>query len=190
MSSDFIARHLSQAQAAGRSLGLYPSVILAQAALETGWGTSRLYREHNNLFGIKNFGQDIPGIYTALGHAGYPSFSASVQDYIRVMRLGYYREVLARARAGRPVSEVVDALCDSPYATDPNYGRKLMAIIRQHSLTSLDDRPTEPDDEDWRPIPGGSFRVNDEVLQVKAADASKVGFVALLAAVILIAAID
>ncbi|MEQ8806144.1 MAG: glucosaminidase domain-containing protein [Rhodospirillales bacterium] len=38
------------------------SMVLAQAALESGWGTSRFARDANNLFGIRTYNPDTPGL--------------------------------------------------------------------------------------------------------------------------------
>ena len=53
MKQAYISTHLADAQSAGDRFHLTPIILLAQAALESGWGTSRLAREANNHFGIK-----------------------------------------------------------------------------------------------------------------------------------------
>ena len=52
MKQAYISTHLADAQSAGDRFHLNPIILLAQAALESGWGTSRLAREANNHFGI------------------------------------------------------------------------------------------------------------------------------------------
>ncbi|MEE3234112.1 MAG: glucosaminidase domain-containing protein [Candidatus Latescibacterota bacterium] len=66
-----------------------PSLILAQAAIESGWGTSRFAREGNNLFGQRVWSDKIPGM-EASGRsdakfrlAVYTSISESVKGYLR-----------------------------------------------------------------------------------------------------------
>ena len=56
MKQAYISTHLADAQSAGARFHLNPIILLAQAALESGWGTSRLAREANNHFGITGYG--------------------------------------------------------------------------------------------------------------------------------------
>lgn len=56
MKQAYISTHLADAQSAGDRFHLNPIILLAQAALESGWGTSRLTREANNHFGITGYG--------------------------------------------------------------------------------------------------------------------------------------
>lgn len=53
---EFIRIYLSDASEAGGKYQINPIVILAQAAIESGWGESVLAKEHNNLFGITGYG--------------------------------------------------------------------------------------------------------------------------------------
>ena len=66
-----------------------PSLILAQSAIESGWGTSRFAQEGNNLFGQRVWSDEIPGM-KASGRseakfrlAVYPNISESVKSYLR-----------------------------------------------------------------------------------------------------------
>lgn len=54
---DFINQYYSPAQKAGECFGINPIIILAQSAIETGWGESTLARVHNNFFGITAYGR-------------------------------------------------------------------------------------------------------------------------------------
>ena len=56
MKQAYISTHLADAQSAGARFHLNPIILLAQAALESGWGTSLLAREANNHFGITGYG--------------------------------------------------------------------------------------------------------------------------------------
>lgn len=57
---DFIKQYLPLAQKAAERFGMNPVIILAQSAIETGWGESALCREHNNFFGITAYGRPNP----------------------------------------------------------------------------------------------------------------------------------
>ena len=57
---EYIKQYLFPAQKAGECFGINPIVILAQSAIETGWGESTLAKEHNNFFGITAYGHPNP----------------------------------------------------------------------------------------------------------------------------------
>ena len=57
LKQEFIKQYLFPAQKAGECFGINPIVILAQSAIETGWGESTLAKEHNNFFGITAYGR-------------------------------------------------------------------------------------------------------------------------------------
>ncbi len=56
VAEDFVARFGQEAKEAGGLFRMHPVVMLAQAALESGWGESTLARVHCNLFGILAYG--------------------------------------------------------------------------------------------------------------------------------------
>lgn len=66
------------------------SIVLAQAAIESGWGTSRFFRKANNVFGIWSFSKNQPRIPAGKTRNGkiiwlkkYPSIEDSVKDYYK-----------------------------------------------------------------------------------------------------------
>lgn len=83
------------------------SLLLAQAALESSWGSSRIAREGNNLFGVVTWGEDavaLPSNGEANGHryANYDSILESVRAYIvmlnRLPSYEHFRELRSRSR--------------------------------------------------------------------------------------------
>jgi flagellar protein FlgJ len=92
----FIQRLHPLLEEAGRQLGVSPKILLAHAALETGWGRSIV---GNNLFGIKagpswsgaqvtTMTQEMEGgqmVPQQASFRAYPSFDASVQDYVALI---------------------------------------------------------------------------------------------------------
>jgi flagellum-specific peptidoglycan hydrolase FlgJ len=113
--------------------GVFVSVILAHWALETTYFTSGSFTEGNNIGGIKNFGQaEASG--TLYGHASYDSVDRGVDDYIRVLNLGY----LAAMRSATTPEEQIHQLDISPYAEDPNQGANLLSILNTYGLTGYD----------------------------------------------------
>jgi len=140
---------------AGRQLGVDPRAIVAQAALETGWG-SRQVRDDagvsgNNLFNIKA-GSSWPGervTVTTLEYAGglpkperaqfraYGSLAEGFQDYVRFLKENpRYGEAL---RSGGSAHVFADRLQSAGYATDPGYARKIRDIIDGPILGAFGD---------------------------------------------------
>lgn len=140
----FIDTLLPQAEAAGRELGVDPRAIIAQAALETGWGTADpgSAQASNNLFGIKATGWDGATVLAdtteyAGGVAGserarfraYASHQDSIDDYVGLLRDN--PRYTAALGTGEDVHAFATALQRGGYATDPDYARKLVAVTQQ-----------------------------------------------------------
>ncbi len=123
---------------AAQRLGVSPKVLLAQAALESGWGSSM---PGNNLFGVKTgarWNGDSVQAYTHEVTAGggktgqtekfraYPTLAAAVDDYVQlVSHNARYRAALG---AGNDPQAYGQALVQGGYATDPAYASKLTAV--------------------------------------------------------------
>ena len=82
----FTTKYLPAARMAGELYGLNPVVILAQAAIESGWGESRLATCYNNFFGLTGY-----GVSNAYWHGGKTDLDnpAAVSNYPRA----YAREM-------------------------------------------------------------------------------------------------
>ena len=52
----FVQQFYPLAQAAGKLFNINPVVVLAQAAIESGWAESRLSKDYNSFFGITGYG--------------------------------------------------------------------------------------------------------------------------------------
>lgn len=125
--------------------GLYPSVFVAQSALETGWGKSDAVQYHN-YWGIKCraapcFSKQTWEIYDGQYWQGkllfqmYPDLATGVQAYCD--KINYQREYQAVDRSSR--DSFIDSMA-KVWATDPDYGWKLRSIIRIWGLESYDRR--------------------------------------------------
>jgi flagellar protein FlgJ len=143
--STFVDEILPQATAAARELGVDPRAIIAQAALETGWGTSQpadAAGASHNLFGIKA-GESWRGARVTAATSefvdgiargeqaqfrAYGSVAENVADYVRVLREPRYAAALG---TGSDVRAFAHALQHGGYATDPEYANKLVAIAEQ-----------------------------------------------------------
>ncbi len=148
---DFVQRLLPLARRHGEALGVAPEVLLAQAALETGWGRAigrdEAGRSSHNLFNIKA-DERWPGrrvVVSTLEYEGgvarrqqaafraYDSFEESFRDYVDFVRSSpRYREALERAGDGRAY---IEALHRAGYATDPDYADKVGRILEREVLT-------------------------------------------------------
>lgn len=146
----FVARIWPHAQRAASELGVDPRALVAQAALETGWG-KRLPNHAdgssaNNLFGIKASGWKGRAV-TAGTHeyvAGvrrnenasfraYDSIGESFNDYVRLLKNNNrYAGALA---AGTDVAGFARGLQRGGYATDPQYANKIAAIADGSTVT-------------------------------------------------------
>lgn len=136
--------------------GLYASVMIAQASLESHFGTSGLGTAPNyNLYGIKGHynGQSVKmttqeddgkgNMKTIKAHfRKYPSYEASLEDYADLLAEGtswdknMYSGTFKRNAA--TYEEATAALTGS-YATDSSYEHKLNDLIEQYDLTAYDD---------------------------------------------------
>ncbi|MCM7588947.1 flagellar assembly peptidoglycan hydrolase FlgJ [Enterobacter chuandaensis] len=142
----FIARLLRPAQAAAQQSGLHPHLILAQAALESGWGKREIPAADgspsHNLFGIKATGdwrgktteitttEYINGVKQKVKAAFrvYDSYEHALADYAKLLTKNpRYRGVV---QSGTP-EQGAKALQAGGYATDPAYAKKLITIIQK-----------------------------------------------------------
>lgn len=145
----FVSQVWPQAQKAAASLGVPAHFLVAQAALETGWGKSVIARadgsSSNNLFNIKA-GKDWQGAVVEArtteyenGKAvvrnerfrAYGSYAESFQDYARLIAQNpRYASVLGQSDA----DGFSRALQKGGYATDPAYAEKLSRVINGTTL--------------------------------------------------------
>lgn len=94
---EFVKRFLPEAQAAEKLFRINAVVMLAQAAIESGWGESNLARLHHNLFGITGYGPSNEfwhGCRVALKPEGLPfrkyaGTQNSFFDYARLITSAY-----------------------------------------------------------------------------------------------------
>lgn len=151
-SSAFIKEIWPHAQRAAKQLGVDPQVLVAQAALETGWGSHVVRhadgRSSNNLFGIKAGGawqNESVTVPTVEYHDGivfkeeaafrsYDSLASSFQDYVQFLQNNpRYKDALMQA--GDP-GRFTAALQQAGYATDPHYADKIQSIVAGSAITS------------------------------------------------------
>jgi peptidoglycan hydrolase FlgJ len=148
--AEFVSRMMPPIRRAANALGLDPMGMLAQAALETGWG-QRMPRNadgssSHNMFGIKA-GDEWPGARAAADtmevsngvatprrtmFRAYGSIEESVNDFASLLKNSpRYRDVIA---AGGNAGAYIASMGKSGYATDPDYANKLNHILHSDTL--------------------------------------------------------
>ncbi|MBO1307834.1 glucosaminidase domain-containing protein [Enterococcus sp. 669A] len=177
---EFIQTIGKDAQQIAWDEGLYASVMIAQAILETGSGNSQLARPpHHNLFGIKgsyqgkqvNFNtQEDKGngeLYTInSGFRQYPSYKESLEDYAALLKNGlsgnpgFYQATWKESAA--TYQDATKALTGK-YATDTSYDKKLNALIETYELTSYDQEPNKEIEPELSAETAGSAESQKEI---------------------------
>ncbi|RMT87814.1 hypothetical protein ALP39_02811 [Pseudomonas marginalis pv. marginalis] len=143
---EFVATMLPMAKAAAARIGVDPKYLVAQAALETGWGKSVMRAEDgsssHNLFGIKA-GQSWQGgqaraitsefrdgamVKETAQFRSYDSYQDSFHDLVTLLQSNdRYKEVVKSA--DNP-EQFVRELQKAGYATDPAYASKISQIAK------------------------------------------------------------
>ena len=143
---EFVATMLPMAKAAAARIGIDPKYLVAQAALETGWGKSVMRAEDgsssHNLFGIKA-GQSWQGgqaraitsefrdgamVKETAQFRSYNSYQDSFHDLVTLLQSNdRYKEVVKSA--DNP-EQFVRELQKAGYATDPDYASKISQIAK------------------------------------------------------------
>ncbi|WP_369919529.1 flagellar assembly peptidoglycan hydrolase FlgJ [Marinomonas polaris] len=150
---EFVENLWPHAQKAAEKLGVNPKAILAQAALETGWGKYPIAKEDGaasfNLFGIKadNRWQGDRAVVNTLefrdgvakrekaAFRAYDSFSQSFDDYANFLSSSErYKDAL---QAGDDASMFAASLQKGGYATDPKYSEKIDNILSSQWFQGL-----------------------------------------------------
>lgn len=140
--AEFVANITPYAKQAGEKLGVDYKLIIAQAALESGWGKSS---NGNNLFGIKA-GENWSGLsqqkntqefvggemQTELARfRGYQNYGQSMADYSDfISTSARYQNALEQSSP----KQYIEGLQRAGYATDPNYSKKVMRIYGGQTL--------------------------------------------------------
>lgn len=156
----FINGISSYAVSLGQKYNVYPSVMIAQAILESAWGGSSLSSAPNyNLFGIKGSynGDSVAmktseyskskGWYSVIANfRKYPSYRESLEDNAKLLRNGLTWNAANYSGTWREnasnYKEATAGLVKGGYATDPVYAKSLNNIITSYNLTQYDSVPT------------------------------------------------
>ncbi|MDN6640253.1 MAG: LysM peptidoglycan-binding domain-containing protein, partial [Tetragenococcus sp.] len=146
--SAFIEELAAHAEPVAAENDLYASVMIAQAVIESGWGSSTLSQApNNNLFGIKGTynGQSVKmptqeyinGRYVTVNadFRKYPSYTASFQDNAALLSTNLYSGAWkSNTNSYRDATAALTGV----YATAPNYNTVLNGVIEDYNLTRFD----------------------------------------------------
>jgi flagellar protein FlgJ len=151
---NFVMMLKPHAEKAAAELKINPDVLIAQVALETGWGKhvihDRAGENSFNLFNIKAGSQwqgEKVNVNTLEYHNGiaaqeksdfrkYNDYAESFSDYVRLIKNNpRYEQVLA---TGTNSSAYAEALQSAGYATDPHYAKKIKSLLNSDAIKSLD----------------------------------------------------
>ncbi|EXJ23000.1 N-acetylmuramoyl-L-alanine amidase [Alkalibacterium sp. AK22] len=146
----FIEKVASYAVPLQDSHGIWPSVTIAQAILESNWGESGLAVNESNYFGIK--GSSYQPSYSTLEYEegwveiqasfrSYGSMEESVKDYANLIANGtqWNADLYQPVIEADNYRQAAKALQTSGYATDPTYPEKLIDLIERYDLDRFDD---------------------------------------------------
>lgn len=147
----FIQAMLPHAQAAEQATGVPARFMLAQAALESGWGQREIRLDDggasHNLFGIKASsgwdGQAVNAVTTEYKQGlamkvtakfrAYADYAEAFIDYAKLLKRRYHGVI----EAGNDAQAFVRSIVSGGYATDPAYGDKLQGTIRSIGLVGV-----------------------------------------------------
>jgi flagellar protein FlgJ len=143
---NFVARLSIPARVASQQSGIPHQLIMAQAALESGWGQREIPMADgspsHNLFGIKagsSWNGPVTEITTTEFEEGvakkikarfrvYGSYMEAIGDYVKLLTNNPRYAQVATARSPE---QAAHALQKAGYATDPHYAKKLVSVIQQ-----------------------------------------------------------
>ena len=151
--SEFFADIAPTVQEVAEASGVRPSLVMAQAALESDYGQNLLAVKYHNLFAV--FAQPgnkpvtlkykryfVNEWQTEIGQfAVYKSWDDAIYDYFDLLKSGKIRnsegayDVMV---SNKGYKKPAQALQDIGFSSDPNYASKLIAIIEENDLTTYD----------------------------------------------------
>lgn len=128
-----------------RMINLPNSLILAQAALETGWGSSRFFVKANNVFGIWSFDPDEKRMMASQQREGkkiyvkrYDSLLGAIDDYFLTLGRGSaYKELRQAARKTQNSQQLIRHLHRYSELGE-DYIQRLDSLIRHNNLKQYD----------------------------------------------------
>jgi len=151
--STFVKKIAPYAVDLGKQYGVLPRITIAQAILESDWGTSTLASQYNNYFGIKGSDPANTKVLQTKEYTNnqwvtingrfrvYSDFRESMKDHTKLLVDGttwnsqQYQQVIQ----SKDYIDAAVALQTDGYATDPGYTSKIIRIIQKYNLKKYDE---------------------------------------------------
>ncbi|QMU08130.1 glycoside hydrolase family 73 protein [Levilactobacillus suantsaii] len=121
-----------------------PSIVIAQAILESSWGTSQLFLQANNPFGVKGSYQGSSKSFMTTEYVNnktvkvranfrnYPNLTDAILDHDALLKQNYFKGTVTDYQTAAKLLQT------NGYATDPHYARKLTNVIATYNLNQYD----------------------------------------------------
>jgi flagellar protein FlgJ len=149
----FLDALLSGALAVQAKYGIPASFTLAQAALESTWGSSQLAQQAHNLFSVKadsswkgptynlGTGEFLNGkeVFVPASWRKYVTWDECMEDHVQFFKKNRRYAACWQQTTGEGWATAVAA---AGYATDPNYAKKLIAVMNGRNLQRFDTKGT------------------------------------------------
>ena len=182
----FIDVMVGKCQERCTAAGILPSLCIAQACVESAYGTSELAVNANNLFGIKAGNGWTGRTYTkqtqewdgtkyitvSAAFRAYDTMVACVEDYLdKLTTMDRYANLVGCT----DIQEACRLIREDGWATSPTYTETLLARVDKHNLTQYDPAQTEPQKTEYQEICLDEVEVPVEVAMEFYAAAKKHG---------------
>ena len=123
-----------------------PSIVIAQAAMESAWGTSRFFKEAKNVFGMWSKNKNEPRIAAGIKRNGnytvwlrkFDTIDDSIEAYYRLMARGKHFKAFRKVRYETDDVHLIVKQLDKYSEIGDLYGKELSALIRFNKLTQYD----------------------------------------------------
>lgn len=141
----FIKSIAPASQELAKAYGIKPSIIIAQASLESDFGRTLLARRYDNLFNSKALtGEAFIKLRDSNGqlvsYVRYKSYQESISAYLAQLKAGQVGNSNSYKLfvANKNVNTLADVLQSSGFSTSKTYAKELKSIIKTYQLTDYD----------------------------------------------------
>ena len=133
----WLDEHMDTIMEVCQEYGILPSVLLGQMVYESVWGTSNVYNNSHNLFGIKY--TDGCGYGNYSGFRVYESDEDSIRDYAKLLsKSGLYKGYMDGAKEW-DYNKAVYGLYDGPYCPEESYAPNVISKIKEFGFDKYDE---------------------------------------------------
>lgn len=153
---EFVTNVKNTALSVAQRYNIYPSLMIAQAGLESAWGNSYLSTNAHNLFGVKWTGKGsyitLPtqeyygGSYHTVNakFQRYSSYYGSLMGYANLIANSFPNSTRRKASSPYQAARNLRHGKYGAYATAPNYASTLSRVIKLYNLTRFDNLKPNP----------------------------------------------